>query len=217
MVNILPFQRTGLLISEIDDFLDKVSEAVMVLEQTILHYLEKGADDSLEERNEQIWAIEERADELRRNIGNVMYSEMLMPDTRGDVLSLLDEVDTTLDDCSHTVVELFMEHPELPPEYNEDFAAMMGEVSKAAEAMLLGARAYFKEPLAVRNHVHKTSFHNKEATNLALKLGRTIFNSDLPLERKRQLRAWILALRDIASHADDVGDQLTILAVKRSY
>ena len=217
MVSILPFQRTGQLIGEIDDFLDKVSEAVMVLEQTISHYLEKGADDYLEERVEQISAIEERADELRRNVGNVMYSEMLMPDTRGDMLSLLDEVDTTLDDCSHTVVDLCMEHPELPPEYNESFGAMMSEASKAAQAMLLGARAYFKEPLAVRNHVHKISFHNKEATALALRLGRGIFDSDLPLERKRQLRAWILALRVIASHADDIGDQLTILAVKRSY
>ena len=217
MVNILPFQRTGLLIGEIDDFLDKVSEAVMVLEQTILHYLEKGADDYLEERVEQIRDIEERADELRRNVGNVMYSQMLMPDTRGDVLSLLDEVDTTLDDCSHTVIDLCMEHPELPAEYNENLATMLGEVSKAAQTMLLGARAYFKEPAAVRNHVHKINFHNKEATNLALRLGREIFDSDLPLERKRQLRVWLIALRDIASHADDIGDQLTILAVKRSY
>lgn len=217
MVQILPFQRTGLLVSEIDEFIDKVSESVMVLEQTFLHYLDKGADDYLDEKLEQIRGIEDRGDELRRNIANVMYSEMLMPDTRGDVLSILDEVDTTLDDCSHLVIGLVMERPDLPKEYNESFRAVMAEVDKAAQAMLQGARAYFKDPLSVRNHTHKINFHNREATTIALRLGKDVFGSDLPLEFKRQLRGWIVALRDVASHADDIGDQLAIFAVKRSY
>ena len=71
MVEILPFQRTGLLISEIDELIDKVSEAVMVLGQTFLHYLDKGGDDYLDEKLEQVRAIEQRADELRRNVANV--------------------------------------------------------------------------------------------------------------------------------------------------
>ena len=216
MVSILPFQRTSLLVSDIDDFVDRVSEAVMVLEQTFRHFLESGPDDYLEERIEQIRDIETRCDELRRHISNVMYSEMLMPDTRGDVLSLLDEVDTTMDDCSHMVVELAMERPDLPPEFDDGFKAIMSEATQAAQVMLQGARAYFKAPHAVRDHVHKINFHSREATTVALHLGRAIFDSDLPLERKRQLRAWLLSVRDLASHADDTGDQLAIYAVKRS-
>ena len=92
MANLLPFQRTGLLISEIDEFFDKVSEAALVLEQTVLHYVANGADAQLEKRLRQIRAIETRGDELRRSIANVMYAEMLMPDARGDILSLLSEV-----------------------------------------------------------------------------------------------------------------------------
>ncbi len=47
MVNILPFQKTSLLISGIDDYLDKVAEAIMTLEQTLLHYADQGADEQL--------------------------------------------------------------------------------------------------------------------------------------------------------------------------
>ncbi len=140
MANILPFQRTSRLIGEIDEYIDKVFEAAMVLERSILHYLDKGPDDELDEKVDQIRVIEERADELRRNVANVMYSEMLMPDARGDVLNLLDQVDTTLDDCVHMLVKLAMERPDLSSEFIDGYRAIMGEVSEAIKAMLRGAR-----------------------------------------------------------------------------
>ena len=216
MAKILPFQSTGLLVSEIDEFLDRVSEAIMILEQTFLHYDEKGPDENLEERLKQIRAIESRGDDLRRNIANVMYTEMLMPDARGDILSLLDEIDNVLDDCAHIIIALVVERPELPADTREEFKKIITEVSKSGQAMMEGARAYFKEPHAVRNHVHKISFHEEEATTIGLRLGRRIYESDLPLEYKRQLLDWIVYLRRIASHANDVGDRMAIFAVKRS-
>lgn len=216
MAKMLPFQRTGRLISEIDEFIDKVSQAAMVIERSFLHYLDSGPDDDLSEKVKQILEIEKRADELRRNVANVMYTNMLMPDTRGDVLNLLNQVDIILDDCVHMLVELSMERPDLPQEVIGGFRAMMGEVAEAIQAMLRGARAYFKDPNAVRDHVHKIDFHDKEATAIGLRAGKAMFDSELPLERKQQLRDWFTKVRELASHANDIGDQLAILAVKRS-
>ena len=111
MANLLPFQRTGLLIREIDEFFDKASEAVMLLEQTFRDYVEKGPDSQLDERFKQIRDIELRGDELTRSIAYTMHAEMLMPDTRGDILSLLDEVDNILDECVHSIAALAIERP----------------------------------------------------------------------------------------------------------
>ncbi|MDJ0943688.1 MAG: DUF47 family protein [Kiloniellales bacterium] len=216
MANILPFQRTGLLISEIDEFVDKVSEAIMVLEQTMADYVDKGPESQLDDRVQQIRGIEARGDELRRSIANVMYAEMLMPDARGDILSLLDEVDNVLDACAYVVIGLAVERPELPADAREEFKKINAEVAKSGQAMADGARSYFKDPQAVRNHVHKIDFHEEEATTTGLQLGRRIFESDLPLERKRQLFDWVVKLRDIASHANDAGDRMAIFAVKRA-
>jgi len=216
MANLLPFRRTGLLVREIDEFLDRVSEAAMVFEQTFEHYFEKGPDEWLAEKLEQVNEIESRADELRRNIANVMYSEMLMPDTRGDVLSLLSLVDTVLDDSVHLVAALYVERPEVGTEHLAEVRAMIVEVGKAVQSMLRGARAYFKESQAVRDHVHKINFHEKEATRIAMRIGRAIFDSDRPLELKRHGRDWLVKIRTLASNASDIGDELAIFAVKRS-
>lgn len=216
MVNILPFQRTRLLISEIDDYLDKVSEAVLVLEQTIGQYLESGAGVYLDERVEQIMEVERRGDELRRNVSNITYSQMLMPDTRGDMLGLLDEVDAIMDASVHTVIRIAMERPELEPDFIAGFKSLATEATKAADTMLQGARAYFKEPHAVRDHVNKTSFHSGEATKMTLQLGKRVFDSELPLDRKRQLADLAIFIRRVASLAEDIGDLAAIYAVKRA-
>ena len=217
VANVLPFQRTSLLISGIDGYLDKVAEAVLVLEQTLNNYVVQGADEHLGKRLTQIREIESRADELRREIANVMYTQMLMPDTRGDILTLLEEVDNVLDDCVRLVVGLAIERPEVPKDVYDDTRSIVANVVKSVEAMLEGARTYFKDPRAVRNHTQKISFYEEEATTISLQLGVRVFDSDLPLERKRQLGDWIVSFRSIASKANDVGDRMAIFAVKRSF
>ena len=94
--------------------------------------------------------------------------------------------------------------------------AIVAEVSRSIGVMLQGARAYFKEPRAVRDYVHKINFHEKEATSIGLRVGKAIFDSSLPLESKRHVRDWVASLREAASRASDIGDQLTILAIKRA-
>lgn len=218
MANPLPFQRTQTLINEIDEYLDKVSEASMVLEKTILHHIEEGNEVFIEDKLQQIFAIEARGDEARRSIATEMYSQMLMPDTRGDVLSLLEELDNVLDDSTHLVAAIAIERPELdiPIEFREMYIELTKETVEAAQYMVQAARAYFKAPHAVRDHVHKISFHETESTQITVRLGKAIYNSELSLERKRLLVDLAVRIRELASHANDVGDRTAIYAVKRS-
>lgn len=74
-----------------------------------------------------------------------------------------------------------------------------------------------REPHAVRNHVHELGFHDQEAITAVLRVGKVIDDSDLPLERKRQLGPWLGSVRAVGSHAGDIADQLAILAVKRFF
>ena len=216
MANVLPFQTTQLLINEIDEFLDKVSEASMLVEKTILHYIAQGPDELLEDRLEQIFTIEARADEVRRSIATVMYTQMLMPDTRGDILNLLNDLDNVVDDSTHFIAGIAIGRPEIPSEFHAGFEELTQEVMKSTQFMIQAARAYFKEPHAVRDYVHKISFHETESTKITLRLGKAIFDSEMSLEHKRYLVDIAVRIRELASHADDVGDQTAIFAVKRS-
>ena len=87
------FGKTRRLESEIDDFLDTVSQGGILFEETLRHYIDKGPDEFFEQRQQQISDIESNGDRLVKGIVRSLYSEMLIPESRGDVLSLLQDMD----------------------------------------------------------------------------------------------------------------------------
>ena len=81
------------MIGEIDDFLTVLSESAMTFKEAVTTYLDQGASERFNERLSQVSDSESRADQLRRTIQRDMYAETLMPDARGDILSLLESLD----------------------------------------------------------------------------------------------------------------------------
>jgi predicted phosphate transport protein (TIGR00153 family) len=196
--------------------MDKLSEAGMVFEQAVLRYADHGVDAVVQEKLVHIGKLEGRGDALRRDLERVLLTEMLIPDARGDVLSLLDNLDDLLDDLKHGLQTLTIEQPDFPESLRDDLKDLTTTVVKSIEETAVASRAYFRDPNAVPDHIHKIGFHEKEADTVALRMVRAIFASTMPLERKRHLQSCVARIDGLADGAEDVGDKLGIYAVKRS-
>jgi len=210
------FRRTKRLVGSIDEFLDRIAEAGLAFERGVSHYLREGVDEIVEEKLEQITWLEGQGDRLRRDIETVLYTEMLIPDAQGDVLSLLDDLDRLLDAMKATFVTFTIERPQIPEAYRNAFEALGSTSVQAVSSTVSASRAYFKDPNAVRDHILKISFFEREADRTAIRLASQIFDSDLPLDRKMHLRDCMRSIDALADEAEDVGDKLAIYAVKRS-
>lgn len=215
-LNLGLFGRTKALRGKIDEFLDQVSEAGMVLEQGILAYLDKGFDDSCMERLERITRFEARGDKLRRAIQMTLYTEMLIPEWRGDVLRLLYELDRLLNVEKHSFKVLTIERPEIPEELKSDLRELTKVVANSVEQVVLASRAYFQDISALHDHAHKTRFYESEADQVMDRMKDRIYRSDLELARKMQLRDAAASIDSIADQAEDVADSLAIYAIKRA-
>ena len=107
------FRRTRALESQIDQFLDAVSEGCLVFELGVGDYL--GRDfASFTERLHAIGAFEAKADALRREVETRLYAESLIPDHRGDVLGLLENLDNVIDQAKQTLGQFEVERPDIP-------------------------------------------------------------------------------------------------------
>ena len=210
-----PFKRTHLIEDQIDEYLDKLSEAGMLFETGFCRYVTHGADENVEITFDQLSIAESRADELRREIERVLYAEMLLPEARSDVLTLLDELDDVVDELKHSLQGFLIEHPVFPEDTHEVLRELAGVVAQCVEELSIASRTYFRDPNAVRDRLHKVNFHESEADRIAIRVSRHVFDSDLPLEQKRHLRAGIMSVDHIADEAQDVADRLAIFAVKR--
>ncbi|NIM52822.1 MAG: DUF47 family protein [Gemmatimonadales bacterium] len=215
-LKISPFRKTRVLQAQIDELLDVVSQAALAYKHAIGHYIRHGWDATAEEKFEQLNAFEELGDTLRGTIGQSLFTEMLLPDTSGDVLGLLGSLDRLLDDMQHSLVVVRIEQPEIPPEFHAGWLECVALAADTVEQVVVAARCYFRDPRATRDHIHKIHFYEDETQRTALRIIEQLFQSDLPLDRKLQLRGHVWLVDRVADLADDAGDALAIYAVKRS-
>ncbi len=209
------FRKTKDLEREIDEFLDLIVQGGLVFRQGIKLYL-GGRQEEFEQRREQLESLEHQADVLRRSITGRLYREMLIPQSRGDVLGLLESSDKVLNRTKETLVEFSVQVPEIPRETSELFRDLAGSAVSAVEEMVMGVRAYFHNPSTVHDHITKACFYEKESDGVAEKIKRTVFrNENLRLSARLHLRLFAKHIDDIADAAEDVCDRLAIAAIKR--
>ena len=211
------FGKTRFLQGLIDEFLDKISEGVIVVEMGIKAYLCASEDPAicLEKLNQTI-EIKRRCSELRRSIVTMLYTEMLLPDARGDVLRLLGSLFELLDEMGDGFQELMIVQPRRRPEFGQDFADLTTMAIRSVQAVLVAARTFFRTPVAVRDHINEVRLFEDETDKLACRIKRRIFATDLSFEQRSLLREAVSMIDALADKAENIGDNLSIFAIKRS-
>ncbi|MBL6945025.1 MAG: DUF47 family protein [Rhodospirillales bacterium] len=210
------FGRTRALERQIEEFLDAISEAGLIFQRGIKVYLSEGASPEFMEVLSDVSAIETRADEIRRSVEAQLYEKTLIPDLRGDVLSLLEDMDWLIGVFQANCYRFATEKPDIPREYAREFMDLTETTVTCVDCLVMAARAFFRNIEAVRDHNHKVIYYETEADKICTKMKTAIFDSDLPLERKMHLRYFIDRLDEAANAAEDVADELAIYTIKRS-
>ena len=210
------FGRTRDLERQIDDFLDKLSESTVMFRLGVRTYLKEGSNGEFEQKLMAVNTLESEADTLRRNIEKELYTHTLIPDARGDVLGLIENLDHVMNLFEGVLWSISIEKPEIPSEFKSGYRKLTNMVALAAEALVLAARAFFHSPHAVGDYNHKVIIYEKEADKVSTQLKRDIFDSDLDLARKIHLRNFVEQIDNVADWAEDVADRLAIYAIKRT-
>jgi predicted phosphate transport protein (TIGR00153 family) len=209
------FRKTRELERQIDEFLDLLVEGGLLFQQGVKFYLEDRPND-FEERCARLRGLESRADDLRRAIQNRLYSDTLIPQSRGDVLGILESSDKVLNMTAETLVQFSVEIPEFPREVRSLYLELAEMSVAATDSMVKAIRSYFRDLAAVRDHMIRVSFHEKEADKISEKIKRIVFRMEsLDLSRKFHLRYFALHIDSIADTCEDVCDRLAVASIKR--
>lgn len=210
------FRTTKALEGEIDEYLDHVSQGVLVFVQCVKEFLNEEWQ-RFEDHIKTIDKLEGKADSLRRNIEINLYRQSLIPEHRGDVLGLLESMDDVIDTSKETINQFDVERPYIPEEYHKGFVELAELASNAAESVVLASRAFFKEVKLVKDHLHKVYFYEKEADKISNRIKRNAFSSDkIDLSQKFHIRYFALHIDTVADRAEDVADRLAIYTIKRT-
>jgi len=211
------FSRVTLLEGEIEAMLDEISKAGMIFLSAIKDYLDDDFDKFLV-RLKNVMDIESDVDNKRREIRYKLYTKMLIPESRGDVLSLLENIDNVIDRMQDTLIQFEIETPEIPDSLKKDFIALADVSNEAVNNTVKASRSFFKEIHLVNDYVNKTYFYEHEADILESAIKRKVFSSDEygDLAHKMHIRDFAVHIANISDEAEDVCERLSVAAIKRS-
>jgi len=162
--------------------------------------------------------LENDADLIKKEVENLLYTRSLVPQFRGDLLKLLDDMDTILDTVKENLSQFDVEMPSIPVELNQDFNKLTELSVSAVESLLPTVRAFFRTPDTVRDQLHRVYFFEKETDKMALAIKKKVFHemTNLNLSEKFHLRYFTLHIENVSDVAQKVADLLSIMAIKRT-
>lgn len=207
-------KKTKKLETQIDEYLDLVIKGGLIFKLGIKSYLDNQME-SFEDHLKDLRKVEETADNLRRNIEIKLYTRTLIPESRGDVLGLMESCDKVLNLTAETLLEFSVEIPNLLPELKNDFIDIAESSISCLENTVSGIRAYFRNVDAVRDYVTKVQFYKKETNKTAERIKRTVFRTDNELSFKIHTRYFTFHIERIAEESEDVCDKFSIATIRR--
>ena len=207
---------TKQLEAEIDNYLDSVSKSGLIFFEGIKSYLKKDMK-KFNSDFEDVSTLESNADDVRRSIKHKLYTYMLIPESRGDVLGLIETLDDVIDICEIVLKQISIEEPDIPDFLKEDFYELAEFSQKAVEQLVKAARAFFKEINLVNDYVNKVHFYEHEADDVEEMLKRKIFGSEKITEfsHRIHLRYFAEKIASVSDVAEDVAERLAVYAIKR--
>jgi hypothetical protein len=212
------FKNSKKVIDLIEKFFDSIDQGAIVFKRGVDNYLyanKQAFDDNIITLSK----LESDADLIRREIENQLYTHSLMPQLRGDILRLLEEMDEIIDIMKTNLYQFDVEVPNIPAELNQDFSKLTELSVSSVEALMPAARSYFRSPDSVKDQLHRVYFYEKETDKLSAAIKRRVFQKmeELKLSEKFHLRYFSFHIEQVSDASEKVADLLAVMAIKRTF
>lgn len=210
-------KRTNKLIEDIDRYFDLLDRSLLVFKDGVRNYLySNNADFNANLSN--MSQLESDTEMLRREIENALYTQSALVRPRGDIMRLFEKTRNITDILNDSLFQFEIETPFIPKELNQDFMKLTEFSTLAVEAVIPAAKAYFRNPESVPDKISRTYFYEKEAVRYALTIKRNVFHNmtSLKLSEKFHLRYFALHIENLSKAAENVADQLAVMAIRRT-
>ena len=199
----------------VEQYLDQTRRCLAAFDDAFEAYFAKGIHPELEALVGAVRRHESAADAKRREVEQAMFRQALLPEDRGDILSLLEAIDEVPNEAEEVIRELWLQRIEVPQAYCERLHELV-DVNVEANACLSDVvDRLFRDAGGVAAVADKVVEKEKAADVIEEDLIESIFASEIPLAQKLLLKHLVTDIADIADRAEDASDLIRILAVKQ--
>jgi len=209
------FSRKNRIYEMVERYLNKMLETGELFKKTVEKYFETGLSREFKEMIETTHLSESMADDIRREIELEMYEKSLIPESRGDILGLLESTDEVMNKAQSVLYQIETENLEIPEELREDFLKLIHNNISAFEVAIDGFRTLFHNLKEVREKVQEVDKRESSSDRMEREIIRKIFAGSYDTGKKILLKDLVIEIGNISDMSEEVTDRLNIVAAKR--
>jgi len=178
-------------------------------------YFEKGFGGDFDFLIEQTHKGESKADDIRNEIATMMYAKALIPESRGDILGLLEAIDQ-VPGLFQLILYMIQNQKLNTPDFLAlDIKELIQVSVECCDLVIRQVEALFKKLEDVRSLVLTIDHNESHCDHIERRIITKIFDSDLDPFQKLQLKEMVIQLGEISDQADRVSRYISILSIKR--
>ena len=204
-VEILIFQYLECFLQTKASFAEAIDSCIMA-----------GAEcENFEFKIQQTHKFESKADDIREEINNLMYSKALIPDSRGDIMRLLEAIDKIPQLFESTLFIMQTQHVSVPDFILMDTKELVRISLECCDLIVRQVKALFKKTEGIRSLMTTIDTNESHCDHFERRIITKIFASDLDPFEKLQIKDLIVKMGDISDQADRISKQINIISLKR--
>ena len=202
------------LMDSINNFLDNILNINNLFKKLLESYFKKNFDE-VENITNQISDLESQCDKIRRDVERKIYQETLIPDMRGDVLGIMENLDKIPGQIQANAHSFNTEKPVIENELSKNFLQLCDYASECIALLIEGSRNFFIDKKVTIEKCLQVSKIESKADKVSTVLKKNIFSNEKNgLATKVHLRYFVEIMDEVANLSEDVADRLIISSSK---
>lgn len=177
--------------------------------------LKEGASDDFCFLVDQTHKFESRADDLRDEINELMYSRALIPESREDIMALLERVDE-IPRSFEQILNMIRTQQIFFPEFLVlDIQELIRVSMESCDLMAKQIDVMIKKKEGIRTLMSTIDQNESHCDHIERRIIVKLFKSDLEPFLKLQLKELVIVLGEISDQVDRVSKRVNIMTMKR--
>lgn len=198
-----------------DKYCDTVAECMKTFEKSFQSHCENSDREIARKNYAEVHHFESLADDIIEEIEVMMFSKSLFPESRSDILKLIELMDKVPNRTEHAVQQLSIQNISIPSEYATEILELVRLCHRCVDVMLESARKLFSDYTNAAVAVGKVDELETEADTVEGNIIERIFSSEMDGFDKIILQNLIVGLGAICDRAENAADHVLIMVAKR--
>ena len=208
------WKKQKAIISDIEKYFSCVDECSVEFKSCMTNMITKGIQKDNREVVHKVSHLESEADDLRRGIEHKLYEKALVPESRGDILGLLEAVDKIPNMFESVCYQVYQEKLEIPDEWHNNFIRLIEKNLEAYKAIKEASIGFFYNKV-LENDLNDVDSKESDSDEIERDLIESIFDSKIDKADKILLKEVVINIGNISDLALATADRLTIALIKR--